>query len=79
MICKHILFITFSNESELFFFFTQSNSFKHFNLIQIIQYIFIICLCTVKWLQVLLFNTNYYIQHYPFICTQLNSSKYCYI
>ena len=38
-----------------------------------------ICLQTVKWLQVLLFNTNYSIEHYSFICTQLNGSKYCYV
>ena len=37
-----------------------------------------IYLYTVKWLQVLLFNTNNSIQYYSFICTQLNSSKYCY-
>ena len=30
-----------------------------------------------KWLQVLLFNTNHSIQHYSFICTQSNGSKYC--
>ena len=35
-----------------------------------------ICLQTVKWLQVLLFNTNYLIQHYSFICTQSNDSEY---
>ena len=32
-----------------------------------------------KWLQVLLFNTNYSIQRDSFICTQLNGSKYCYV
>ena len=37
------------------------------------------CLQTVKWLQVLLFNTNYSIQHYSFICTQPNGYKYCYV
>ena len=31
-----------------------------------------------KWLQVLLFNTNDFIQCYTFICAQLNGSKYCY-
>ena len=30
-------------------------------------------------LQVLQFNTNYFIQHYWFICTHSNDSKYCYI
>ena len=29
--------------------------------------------------EVLLFITNYSIQHYSFICTQLNGSKYCYV
>ena len=24
-------------------------------------------------------NTNYFIQHYSLICTQLNGSKYCYV
>ena len=41
--------------------------------------ILIICLQSVKWLQVLLFNTNYSIQHYSFICTFLNCSKYFYV
>ena len=36
----------------------------------------IICLHTVKWLQVLQFNTNCSIQQYSFVCTQLNGSKY---
>ena len=27
------------------------------------------CLCRVKWFQVLLFNTNNFIQHYSFVCT----------
>ena len=29
-----------------------------------------------KWFQVLLFNTNYSIQYNPFICSELNGSKY---
>ena len=33
---------------------------------------------TVKWFKVLLTNTNNFIQHYSFVCTQLNGSKYCY-
>ena len=37
-----------------------------------------ICLHTVKWLQVLLFNSNYSIEHSSFIWTQLNDSKYFY-
>ena len=32
-----------------------------------------------KWLQVLLFNTNIPIQHYSFIRTLLNAFKYCYV
>ena len=35
-----------------------------------------ICLHTVKWLQVLRFNINYSIQYYSFVCSQLNGSKY---
>ena len=31
----------------------------------------IICLHKMKWIQVLQFNTNYSIEYYPFICTQL--------
>ena len=27
---------------------------------------------------ILLFKINYSIQHYPFICTQSNGTKYCY-
>ena len=34
---------------------------------------------TVKWFQFLLFSTNNSIQHYSFVCTQLNGSKYCYV
>ena len=34
---------------------------------------------TVKRLQVLLFNTNNSCQHYTFIYTLLNGSKYCYV
>ena len=30
-------------------------------------------------LQVLLFNSKFSIQHYSFVCTQLNCSKYCYV
>ena len=33
----------------------------------------------VKWFQVLLCNTNYSLQHYSFICSQLNGSKYSYV
>ena len=33
----------------------------------------------VKWFQVLLFNLNYSIQCYSFICPQLNGSKYSYV
>ena len=33
----------------------------------------------IQHLHVLLFNTNYYIQHNSFTCTQLNSSKYYYV
>ena len=43
------------------------------------MYILIICQQTVKWLQVLLFNTNFSIQHYSVVRIQLNISKYCYI
>ena len=32
-----------------------------------------------KWLQVLLFNTNYSLQHNSFICIQSNCFKYCYV
>ena len=34
---------------------------------------------TVEQFQVLLFKTNYSIQHYSFICTQSNGSNYCFI
>ena len=39
----------------------------------------IISLHTLKWLQVLKLHTNYSIQNNSFICTQLNSSAYCYL
>ena len=32
-----------------------------------------------KWLQVLQFNSDYCIEHYSFICTQSNGSKYGYV
>ena len=32
-----------------------------------------------SWFQLLLPNTKKSIQHYSFVCTQLNCSKYCYI
>ena len=32
-----------------------------------------------KWLQVLLFDTNFSIQHYSLIRTYLNGSKYSYV
>ena len=35
-----------------------------------------ICLPTVKWFQVFLFNINYSIHHYSFVCTQSNSFKF---
>ena len=37
------------------------------------------CLNTVEWFQVLLPNTNHSINHYLFVCTQLNGSKYCHV
>ena len=52
---------------------TYVNSFNYCNSILIIR------LHSVKWLQVLPFNTNYLIQHLPFVCTQLNGSNYCYV
>ena len=33
---------------------------------------------TVEEFQILLINTNNSFQHYPFVCTQFNCSKYCY-
>ena len=36
-----------------------------------------ICLHPVKWLQVWPFNTNNSIQHYSFISSHLNESKFC--
>ena len=59
--------------------FTQLNGFNNCYAITIILFNIIICLPTVKLLQVFLFNTNYSIQHDSLICTQLNSSKYWYL
>ena len=77
--------ISFSNELEQIHLYTnisivsvQLNGFSYCYLTLIIS-ISIICLQIVKWLQVLLFNTNYSIQHYSFTCIQLNGSKYCYV
>ena len=68
MICKHILLIIFVNELELFFC-TQLKGFKYFYLIRII-------LKLIKEFQVLLLSTYNSIQHYSFVFTQLNGSKY---
>ena len=53
--------ITFLNEPELIFY-TQWNGFKYCYVIQINQFRH-----TVKEFQVLLFNINNFIQHYPFV------------
>ena len=37
----------------------------------------LICLHTFKQFQVLLFNTNNYLPHYLFVCTQFNGFKHC--
>ena len=50
----------------------QLNGFKYCYVITIIQFSH-----TVKEFQVLLFNTNFPIDHSSFICTQLNGFKYC--
>ena len=57
--------MTFSNEPELIFC-TQLNGANYYYVILIIQF-----RPTVKEFQVLLFNTNNYLQHYSFICTQI--------
>ena len=58
---------------------TWMNGFNYYNLTIIILFNIIHFLHTVKWLQVLLFNTNYSIQNWLFICTQWNSSQYYYV
>ena len=45
----------------------------------ILHMVILFFLHAVKWVQALLFNTNNSIQHYWFIYTQSNSSKYCYV
>ena len=71
MICKHILFMIFL---------MSLSSFSHSQMVSIILFLLLItCLRTVKWFQVLLFNTNYSIRRHSFVCTQLNGSKYCYV
>ena len=67
MICKHFVDSTIHS-------FAHIKSSKYCNVIPIIQFRH-----TVKEFQILLFNTNKSIQHYSFICTQLNGCKYCYI
>ena len=39
----------------------------------------ILCLWTGKWFQVLLLNTNYYIESYLFSCTESYAFRYCYV
>ena len=50
------------------------HTWKWFQVLLIIQ-----IKSAVKEFQVSLFNTINSIQHYSFVCTQLNSSKYCYV
>ena len=40
-------------------------------------FFFFFFLHTVKLFQVALFNANHSVEHYSFVCTQLNDSKYC--
>ena len=75
--------ISLLNESELIclhahiaFVSMQLNGFNYRYQILIIL---IIYLLTVKCLQVLLFNTNSSLQHYSFVCSQLNGSECCYV
>ena len=42
-------------------------------------FLLMICLHTMKWLQVLLFNTNNAIQYYSFIYKHTCGPKYCYV
>ena len=72
MISKYILLITFSNEPELIIS-TQLNDFTYFYLIQIILFtIALFFLDTIKYFQVLLFNTNKSIKPLSFVYTKLN-------
>ena len=73
MICKLLVCQLFHslNELELICLYisiaivsTHLNGFNH---------CYLTLIYTVKWLQVLLFKTNYFIQHNSFICTQLNA------
>ena len=54
------------------FFCTQLNGFTHFYLIQIINWLLFICLNTIKWFQILWFNTNNSIKHESFVFTHLD-------
>ena len=69
MISKYILFITFLNKPEIYFFAHSSIvslisiKYKYFYLLLIIY------LHTVKWFQVLLLNTNNSIKHWSFVYT----------
>ena len=84
---NHLLVILFLNELELIclptsitFVSTQLNGFNYCDLMLIFLFN-INCLFAdrKKWFQVLLFNTNYSIQHYSFIYIQSNGSKYFYV
>ena len=53
---------------------------KHILLIIFLNdFKFIFCTHLNGFKQILLFNTNYSIQHYSFICTKINGSKYCHL
>ena len=57
---------------------TELKGFNYCYRTKILIRIWIIYLQTVKLFQVVLFNINYHIQYYLFICSQLNGSKNCY-
>ena len=75
---KYDLLILFLKDLEVAFLHTsiaiQSHGFTYYKH-KSFYLILIICLYTVKWLQVLLFNTNYSIEHFSFICTQLTGCQ----
>ena len=54
--------------------------YKHISLIKFLNELELVFSTQLNiFKQVLLFNTNYSIQCYSFICIQLTGSKYCYV
>ena len=60
----------FAQDTSIVIISTQLNDFNHCRFTQIILFDIYHLFAQMNWLQVLLFNANYSIQHYSLICAQ---------